>query len=148
MRKAYRILADVIAVAVAVQSMALVWAVAGLFAWVHDGGTLKKGWEDHMPDFQGSAGFAIHGIVGGMVLPALGLVLLVVAFLAKVDGGVKWAGAVLALIVVQVAAGMAGGDAPWLGLIHGLLPFALFSAAIVAARASHPTTQTAATATP
>jgi hypothetical protein len=148
MRKAYRILADVIAVAVAVQSMAMVWAVAGLFHWVADGGTLKKGWEDHMPDFQGSAGFAIHGVIGGMVLPVLGIALLVVAFLAKVDGGPKWAGAVLGLVVVQVAAGMAGEDAPWLGLLHGLLPFALFSAAIVAARAAHPTAQTAVTATP
>lgn len=148
MRKAYRILADLIAIAVAVQSMAIVWAIAGLLHWVDGGGTLKKGWEDHMPDFQGSSGFAIHGIVGGMVLPALGIVFMVVAFLANVDGGVKWAGGVLALIVVQVGAGMAGADAPWLGLLHGLLPFALFSAAIVAARAAHPAAQTPVAATP
>jgi hypothetical protein len=128
--------------------MAIVWAIAGLLHWVDGGGTLKKGWEDHMPDFQGSSGFAIHGIVGGMVLPALGIVFMVVAFLAKVDRGVKWAGGVLALIVVQVGAGMAGADAPWLGLLHGLLPFALFSAAIVAARAAHPATQTPVAATP
>ena len=97
---------------------------------------------------QGAAGFAIHGIVGTMVIPVLALALLVVAFLAKIDRGVMLAGAILVIVVVQVAAGMAGEDAPWLGLLHGLLPFALFSAAIVAARAAHPEAQTAVTATP
>jgi hypothetical protein len=152
MRKAYRILADLIAVGVAVQSMAMVWAVAGLFHWIDDGGTLNhdvlKGWEDKAPDFQGAAGFAIHGIVGMMVIPVIGLALLVVAFFAGVEGGVKWAGIVAVTIVVQVLAGLAGTDAPWLGLLHGLIPFALFSVAIVAARAAHPGSQTAVTATP
>jgi len=148
MRQAYRILADLIAIGVAVQSMAMVWAIAGLLHWVDDGGTLKSGWDDHMPDFQGSSGFAIHGIIGGMVLPVLAIALFVVAFLAKVDGAVKWAGAVLAIVLVQVVAGYAGEDAPWLGLLHGLLPFAIFSAAIVAARAAHPGTQAAVAATP
>src|SRR4051794_38881724 len=152
MRKAYRILADLIAVGVAVQSMAMVWAVAGLFHWIDDGGTLNhdvlKGWEDKTPDFQGAAGFTIHGITGMMVIPVLGLALLVVAFFAGVEGGLKWAGVVAATIVVQVVAGLAGPDAPWLGLLHGLLPFALFSVAIVAARAAHPAGQTAVTVTP
>lgn len=152
MRRAYRILADLIAIAVAVQSMAMVWAVAGLLHWVDEGGTLNhdvmKKWEDNPPDFQGASGFAIHGIDGMMIIPLLGLALLVVAFFAKVDGGVKWAVAALVVIIVQVAAGMAGEDTPWLGLVHGLLPFALFSVALVAARAAHPGTQTATVATP
>lgn len=101
-----------------------------------------------MPDFQGSSGFAIHGIIGGMVVPVVAIALLVVAFLAKVDGGVKLAGGVLALVVIQLAAGYAGEDAPWLGLIHGLFPFAIFSAAILAARAAGSTEQTAVTTTP
>jgi hypothetical protein len=148
MRTTYRVLAGLVAVAVVVQSMALAWAVAGLFHWVEDGGTLAKGWEDDMPDFQGAAGFAIHGLVGGMVLPALGLALLVVAFFAGVRKGPALAGGVLVLVVLQVAAGMGGEDAPWLGLVHGLLAFALFSAAIVAARAAGAREQTAVAATP
>jgi hypothetical protein len=153
MRKAYRILADVIAVAVAVQSMAMVWAIAGLFHWIDkDGGTLSAkvldDWEDNPPDFQGAVGFAIHGILGSMVIPVIALALLVVAFMAGVDGGLKWAGGIVVLVIVQVVAGMSGEDAPWLGLLHGLLPFALFSLAIVAARAAHPVTQTAVTTTP
>lgn len=154
MRKAYRILADLIAVAVAIQAMAMVWAIAGLFHWVDKGGgTLNhdvlKGWEDKSPDFQGAVGFEIHGILGGMVIPLLGLVLLVLAFLAKVERGVALSAGILVMIVVQVVLGFSGDDAPWLGLFHGLIPFAIFSAAIVAARAAHPdATQTAVAATP
>ena len=152
MRKAYRILADLIAVGVVIQSMAMVWAIAGLFHWVDKGGTLNhdvlKGWDDKAPDFQGAVGFEIHGIVGGMVIPVLGLALLIVAFFAKVERGVAVAGGIFVMIVVQTILGMAGDDAPWLGLFHGLIPFAIFSAAIVAARAAHPVSQTAMAATP
>jgi hypothetical protein len=147
MRKAYRILADAIAIGVALQAMAITWAMLGLLHWVDDGGTLTHKNLDDLPDFQGSAGFAIHGILGEMVIPVIGLALLVVAFFAGIDGGVRWAGIVAGLIVVQMAAGMAGEDAPWLGLVHGLVAFALFSVAIVAARAAHPG-QTAVAATP
>jgi hypothetical protein len=78
----------------------------------------------------------------------LALALLVVAFFARVPGGVKWAALVVVLVVVQVAAGLAGEDVPWLGLVHGLDAFALFAAALFAARAAHPASQTAAAATP
>lgn len=151
MRKAFRILADLVAIGVAVQSMAMVWAIAGLFAWIDDGGTISKqvldSWDDNPPDFQGAAGFAIHGMIGMMVIPVLGLALLVVAFFADVPGGVKWAGVVAVSIIVQVAAGLAGEDLPWLGLVHGLNAFALFAAALFAARAAHPS-QTAIEVTP
>jgi hypothetical protein len=152
MRKAFRVLADLVAVGVAVQSMAMVWAIAGLFSWIDDGGTLDRhvldGWDDNPPDFQGAVGFAIHGTIGMMVIPVLALALLVVAFFARVPGGVKWAALVVVLVVVQVAAGLAGEDVPWLGLVHGLDAFALFAAALFAARAAHPASQTAAAATP
>ena len=125
----------------------IAWATLGLLHWVDDGGTLTSKNLDDLPDFQGAVGFDIHGILGGMVIPVIGLALLVVAFFAGVDGGVRWAGVVVVLILVQVAAGMAGEDAPWLGLVHGLVAFALFSVGIVAARAAHPG-QTAAATTP
>ena len=157
MRKAYRILADIIAIGVAVQSMAMVWAIAGLFHWIEsDGGSIDKAtldrWEDHAPDFQGAVGFAIHGIAGMMIIPVIGLALLVIAFFADVEGGVKWAAVVAGSIIVQVLAGVLGEDAPWVGLVHGLNAFVLFSAAIMAARAAHPAenadAQTAMAATP
>jgi hypothetical protein len=152
MRRVYRVLADLIAIGVAVQSMAMVWAIAGLFHWIDGGGTLDSrvldDWDDNPPDFQGAAGFAIHGITGMMIIPLIGLALLVVAFFAGVEHGVRWAGIAAVSILVQVAAGIWGEDAPWVGLVHGLNAFALFSVAIVAARAAHPRSQTAMTAAP
>lgn len=153
MRKAYRILADIIAVGVVVQSMAMVWAIAGLFHWIDSGGgsldsAVLDSWDDDPPDFQGAVGFMIHGMVGTMVIPVIALALLIVAFFAHVPGAVKWAGVVVVSVIVQVVAGMAGFDAPWLGLVHGLNAFVLFAAAIMAARAAHPTGQTAIAATP
>jgi hypothetical protein len=152
MRKAYRILADIIAIAVVVQSMAMVWAIAGLFHWIDSGGgsldsAVLDSWEDDPPDFQGSFGFAIHGIVGGMVVPVIALAFLIVAFFAHVPGGVKWAAIVFGSVAVQITVAYAGYDAPVVGLIHGLNAFALFSLAIVAARAAHPDRQTALAAT-
>ena len=153
MRKAYRVLADIIAVAVVIQAMAMVWAIAGLFHWIDSGGgsldsAVLDQWEDDPPDFQGSFGFAIHGILGGMVIPVLALALLIIAFFARVPGGVKWAAIVLVSVVVQVIVAYAGYDAPVVGLIHGLNAFVLFSSAIMAARAAHPASQTAVAVTP
>jgi heme A synthase len=153
MRKAYRILADIMAVSVVIQAMAMVWAIAGLFHWIDsEGGSLDSAvlddWEDNPPDFDGAIGFAIHGILGGMVLPVIGLAFLILAFFAKVPGGVKWAAIVFASVIIQMFLGYAGFDAPVVGLLHGLNAFVLFSTAIVAARAAHPATQTAMAATP
>lgn len=135
MRNAYRILAIIIAVEVVIQAMAVVFAFAGLGKWVDDGGTLDKAALDSEDlSFTGVAGFVVHGINGMMIIPLLGLALLIVAFFAKVPGGVKWAGIVLASIVVQVSAGVLAHDAPYIGMIHGLNAFVLFSAAGYAAR--------------
>lgn len=152
MRKTYRILADAVAVLVALQAMLIVFAVAGLFHWIDGGATLDaaviESWEEDPPTFQGAVGHFLHVMVGTFLVPLVGLALLIVSFFAKVDGGVKWAAIVFVSIVVQVAVGMTSQDAPWLGLIHGLNAFVLFSAAILAARAAHPQSQTAMAATP
>ena len=155
MRKTYRILADIIAVLVVVQAMTMIFAVAGLFKWIDDGGSLDaaviESWDDDPPTFQGAIGVPIHAISGGMLIPLLALVLLIVAFFAKVPGGVKWAALVVVSVLVQVFAGYGASDAPWVGLVHGLNAFVLFSLAIVAARAARPAdepAQTAMAATP
>jgi hypothetical protein len=152
MRKAYRLLADAVAVLVVLQAMFIVFAVAGLFHWIDDGATLDSAvmdsWEDDPPTFQGAIGHFLHVMVGTYLIPLIGLALLVVAFFAAVNGGVKWAAIVFVSILVQVAAGMTAENAPWVGLIHGLNAFVLFSAAIMAARAARPTEQTAMVATP
>jgi hypothetical protein len=153
MRKAYRILADIIAIGVAVQAMVMVFAVAGLFHWINDQGgsvdaAVVDSWEDDHPTFQGAIGVPLHQMIGTFVIPLVALALLVVAFFAAVDGGMNWAAIIVVSVIVQVAAGISAGDAPWIGLVHGLNAFVLFSAAIVAARAARPDTQTAVAVTP
>jgi Family of unknown function (DUF6220) len=136
-RTTYRVLAWLIVIGVVLQAATIAFAVFGLGAWVQQGHTLDRaGLEDHTADFTGSAGFALHGIAGEMVIPVLALALLVVAFLAKVPGGVRLAVVLVVLIALQVASAMLGDDAPALGLLHGLDAMAIAAVAgIAAARA-------------
>lgn len=136
MKSAYRWLAMIIAVEVAVQAAAIAFAAFGVFKWVEDGGVLNKQVmeSDNGPEFSGVAGFMIHGMNGEMVIPLLALVLLVVSFFAKVPGGVKWAAYVLLAVVVQVLLGMFAHGAPWLGILHGLNALVLFMVALTASR--------------
>ena len=135
MRKAYRILAIIIAVEVVIQAMAMVFAVAGLGIWVDEGGVLDKAaFESEDLSFTGVGGFIIHGINGMMVIPLLGIVLLVLSFFAKVPGGVKWAAIVLGLIALQIFLGIFGHEVAYIGALHGLNAFILMGSAGNAAR--------------
>lgn len=140
MRKTYRILANIIAIEVVLQAMFIVFAVAGLFKWIDDGATLDKSviesWNDDPPTWEGAIGHFLHVINGQFLIPLLGLALLIVAFFAKVAGGVKLAAIVFGAIVAQVAFGILAASAPWLGLLHGLVAFILFVAAMQASRAA------------
>lgn len=141
MRKTYRILADTIAVLVVVQAAMMVWAIAGLFTWIDEGATLDKsvieGWADEPPTFAGSIGHFIHLMSGTFLIPALGLILLIVAFFAKVPRGVALAALIVVLIIIQYLAGFfAEPGMPYLGIVHGANAFILFGAALMAAKAA------------
>jgi hypothetical protein len=135
MRSTYRVLAFVIAAEVLVQASAIAFGVFGLFKWIDDGNTLDKAaTADDSLSFPGVVGFAVHGINGQMVIPLLALILLIVSFFAKVPHGVRWAGAVLAVVVIQVLLGMFAHSIPSLGILHGLNALILFSVAVVTGR--------------
>ncbi len=135
MRSVYRVLAFVVAAEVVVQAAAIAFAVYGLGRWVEDGGTLDKTLlERDDSGVGGAAGFAIHGVNGTMVVPVLALALLVVSFFAAVPGGVTWAGAVFALVVVQAALGFVGQGVPSLGALHGANALVLFGVAVMAGK--------------
>jgi hypothetical protein len=137
MRTAYRVLAWLVAAEVLVQGAAIAWAIFGLGKWVEGGGVLDKAvMESQATAFPEELGFAVHGINGQMVVPVLALVLLVVAFFAKLPRGVALAGAVLGLVVLQVLLGMLGHGLPALGLLHGATAVVLFAVAVIAARAA------------
>jgi hypothetical protein len=131
MRSVYKVLAYVLAAEVVIQAMAMVYAVAGQGRWVMEGGVLDKAVvESREFVFPEVLGYAIHGVNGAIVIPLLALLLLVFSFFAKVPGGVKWAGIVLLLVVLQATLGIAGHSVPFLGALHGLNALLLFSSAL------------------
>ncbi|MEO8518661.1 MAG: DUF6220 domain-containing protein [Dermatophilaceae bacterium] len=139
MRTAYRALAYIIAAEVAIQAAAVAYGLFGLGKWIDDGGTLDKAvFEDESATFTGVVGFAIHGINGTMVIPLLALVLLLLSFFARVPGGAKWAGAIFALVIIQVLLGTFAHVVPQLGPLHGINALVLFSVAVMAARRVSP----------
>lgn len=140
MRTAYKILAYAVALEVVVQAAAMVWAIAGLGIWVDEGGVFDKALmeSEEMP-FTEIIGIIVHGINGMLVIPVIALLLLICSFFARVPGGVKWAGLVLVLVVLQIALGLFGHSVAAIGALHGVNALVLFSAAVhTARRASAP----------
>jgi heme A synthase len=84
--------------------------------------------------FTEERGFMFHGIGGQIVVPLVALALLIVAFFARIPGGVQAALVVLALVVLQVILGMVGHEVPWLGALHALNAFLIFGAGLAASR--------------
>lgn len=134
MKLAYRILAYLIALGVAVQAAAIAYAFFGLGAWVEGGGVLDKSViESGTAHFTGEGGLEFHGTVGMMVVPALGLLLLISSFFVKVPGAITWALIVVVSIALQVFLGLFAHSMYWLGALHGVFAFAVLAFATVAA---------------
>ena len=140
MRSVYRVLAFLVALEVALQAMFIVYGDAGLGLWIeNDGGVVDKATfetafesgEAPFPEFQA---FILHGMNGMMVIPALALVLLIVSFFAKVPRGIAVAGALLGLVVLQVALGILGHSIAYMGALHGINALLLFMGAMHAGR--------------
>jgi hypothetical protein len=129
MKAAYRVLAHLIALGVVIQATSVALGVFGLWHDVDNGTVVDK-------DYEGNAGFMIHGVVGMMLIPLLAIALLVVAFLVKVPDGVKWAALVFAAVAVQIVVAFVGFGVPAVGALHGLNALVVFSLAIVAGRAA------------
>lgn len=127
MRSTYRVIAQLIALGVVLQAS---FIALGWFKVINDldeGLVIDK-------DYDGNIGHTLHGIVGMNVLPLLGLILLIVAFFAKIQGGVKWAGFVLLAIIVQVALAFIAFGVPAIGALHGINAFVVLVLAIITAR--------------
>jgi hypothetical protein len=133
MRTAYKVLAYLVAAEVAIQAVAVVWAVAGLGKWVEGGGVLDKSvMESAGTPFPEVAGFIVHGINGTFVVPGIALVLLILSFFTKVRGAIKWAVIVFVLTVVQGQLGFLGHEFTAVAAVHGLNALALFAGALYA----------------
>jgi hypothetical protein len=135
MRTAYKVLAYLVAVEVAIQAMAVVWAIAGLGKWVQGGGVLDKAtMESEGLPFTELIGIIVHAINGTFVVPGIALVLLILSFFTKVRGAIKWAAIVFVLTVVQGQLGFLGHEFTAVAAVHGLNALVLFGAAIYAGR--------------
>jgi heme A synthase len=133
MRTAYRVLALLIPVLVALQAALIAFGQFGLESWVADDNNYTKQAQDG-GDATGAVGITLHGIIGTSVIPLVALVLLVVAFFAHVPGGRKWAAFVLLAVVVQILLAVLADEVPAVGLLHGLNAFLLFGLAMMAAQ--------------
>jgi hypothetical protein len=134
--KGFRILNYVIAAEVMIQAAVIAWAVFGLSKYIEDGGVINK---DKLDGdtllFDGETGFIIHGINGTALIPLLGLALLIVAFLAKVPGWLRFAGILFGLILVQAfVLPLLSEKAPFVGLLHGANALAILAMSIVGGR--------------
>jgi hypothetical protein len=151
-KKAFRYLNYAISLEVMIQAAMIAWAVFGESKYIDDGGVVNKDKieGDDIP-FDGVYGFIIHGINGATLIPLLGLVLLIVAFFAKIPGGVRLGAILFVLILVQafVLPILAGG-APFVGMLHGANALAILGLSIYGGRlgadAEATTTPTAPTA--
>lgn len=141
MRSTYKFLGYAIAVLVVVQAGAIAWAFFGLSDWItNDNGVIDKAYLecDDCESF-GTAewGFAIHMFFNGLVLiPLLSLIMLVVSFFAKVEGGVKLALTIVLLVVLQVIVlpMLSREIDPGFGALHGINALILLGAAAGAGR--------------
>ena len=127
MKSAYRVIARLVAVGVILQAMFI--ALGTFLPWkdVDDGLIVNV-------DYEGNWAQGMHGLFGMMVIPLLAIVLLIVSFFAHIRGGVKWAGIVLGLVVLQVVLAFTSFGIPAVGALHGLNAFAVLFAADYAAR--------------
>ena len=125
MKQTYRVLAGLVAFGVLVQAGAVAFGWFDALSGLENGLVIDQ-------NYEGNAGLTLHGIVGFIVMPALGLIFLIISFLAakQVPSARKYGGIVFGLIVLQVLlAILAFAVAPVIGALHGLNALLLFAAA-------------------
>ena len=124
MKQTYRVLAGLIALGVLVQAASVAFGWFDALSAI-DAGTVIDG------NYEGNIGHVLHGMVGMLAIPLLGLILLILSFFAtkSVPQGRKWAGIVFGVIVLQVALAFAAFSAPIIGALHGINALVLLGAA-------------------
>jgi hypothetical protein len=127
MRAVYRVLATVVLAGVVVQLASMAFGAFTTAADAEDGAAIDGAYNN--------TGQTLHQI-GGMSIAGVVLLLLIVSFFAKVPGGVKWAGGLVGLVVVQIALATISFSIPALGILHGLNAMAIAMLAEKAARAA------------
>lgn len=140
MKKAYQILAGLVALEVMAQAAFMAWALFGFGKWIDDGNVFNKEMlddESGVWHFTEERGFMFHGISGMMVIPLTVLILFIISFFAKVPRGVAMAGTLVVLVILQVWVFAAlGHDTPFFGALHGFNALLIFGTAVMATKTS------------
>jgi hypothetical protein len=134
MKKAYRVLARLIAALVVVQAAAIAYGAFAIDKVIDKANDHGNTITDASSKLDGGAGYGIHGLLGILVIPLVAIILFIVAFMAHIPDGVKWAGFILLDVIVQVVLGLAAHGVAALGWLHGPNALLLFSLGIYAAR--------------
>jgi hypothetical protein len=124
MRRTYQIICHIIAALVVVQAAVIAWGVFTLGQYLDRGTSVTEDTE--------VLGFDVHAVIGQYVIPVLAVVLLVIALIMR--DGTKWAGWLILAVVVQVALAYASFGIAWVGIVHGIVAFAVAGLAETAAR--------------
>ena len=154
MKKAYMVLAFLIALEVMIQASAIAWAYFGLSEWIDSGHSYTKeiaDCEDCDWNFTAERGFMIHGLNGFLIIPLISLILLIVSFFAKIPGGVKWASILFVLVIIQghILPALSSEVGSGFGALHGLNAMFILGLAIsmgTRAKKATPTTEVPAAA--
>jgi hypothetical protein len=131
MKSAYRVLAGLTCLLVLLQAAAIAFGTFGIINFVEDGNDYTKAIGEERAAEAGGIGQNIHSF-GAMAIALVAIVLLIVSFFAKIDGGVKWAGIVFAAVLLQWVFAIIAFSAPVVGLLHGLNAFVIFGTAMTA----------------
>src|SRR5262249_40506577 len=127
MKRAYQILAYLVAAGVVLQAAFIAFGVFGLAHDLDAGAVVDS-------NYDGNAGWFLHAVNGAMAIPLLALGLLILSFFARVRGGIRWAGAVFGLVVLQVMLAYIAFGVAIVGVLHGINALALFAVAVIAGR--------------
>ncbi|HZV26937.1 MAG TPA: hypothetical protein VFG00_11680 [Acidothermaceae bacterium] len=134
MKQAYQILARFLAALVVLQAAAIAYGAFAIDKVIEKAKDHGDTIANASTKLNGGAGYGLHALIGTLVIPLVAIILFVVAFMAHIPNGVKWAGFILLDVVVQVALGLAAHGAAALGWFHGPNALVLFALAIYTAR--------------
>ena len=117
MKATYRVLAYLIPVIVALQASFIALGVFGLGKYVEDGNDFTKSVLENGGS-TGDVGFAMHSF-GAMAAALVALLLLIVSFFAKIEGGVRAALFVFLDVVLQWVLAFVSFGVWAVGVLHG-----------------------------
>jgi hypothetical protein len=131
MKATYRVLAGLICLLVLVQAAGIAFGTFGILNFVEGGDAYTKSVAEERSADAGGVGQVIHSF-GAIAIALVAIVLLIISFFAKIDGGVKWAGFVFLAVLLQWVLAIVAFSAPVVGVLHGINAFVIFGVAMTA----------------